>query len=97
PHRANTVDATEAAESLDELLRDSVRRRMVADVPVGVFLSGGVDSSLVTALAAEASPEVTAFTVRIGGAGFDETPYATAVARHLGVRHEIVELGEPDL
>ena len=96
-HSHQSIGAASAAETLDELLRDSVRRRIVADVPVGVFLSGGIDSSLVTALAAEASPEVTAFTVRIGGAGFDETPYATAVARHLGIRHEIVEFGEADL
>src|SRR6202035_5734173 len=60
-----------------------------------------VDSSLVTALAAEAAPDLTAFTVRIGGQGFDnsfdETPHAIAVARHLGVRHEVVELGKADL
>src|SRR4029077_9682477 len=82
-------------------LRRSVQRSVVAAVPVGVFLSGGVDSSLVTALAAEAAPDLTAFTVRIGGQGFDdsfdETPHAIAVARHLGVRHEVVELGQADL
>src|SRR5207248_4692696 len=76
---------------------DSVRRRLIADVPVGVFLSGGIDSSLVAAIAMQASPETTAFTVRIAGSGFDETPHAAAVARYLGVRHEIVELGERDL
>ncbi|HVH75908.1 MAG TPA: asparagine synthase (glutamine-hydrolyzing) [Stellaceae bacterium] len=91
------VGEGEAVERLDALLRDSVRRRVVADVPVGVFLSGGLDSSLLTALAAEASSDLTAFSVRVPGAGFDETPQAQAVARQLGVRHEIVELGEPDL
>jgi asparagine synthase (glutamine-hydrolysing) len=95
------VDRDEATEQLGELLRQSVRRSVVADVPVGVFLSGGVDSSLIAALAAEAGPDLTAFTVRVGGgaldASFDETPYAIAVARHLGLRHEIVELGAADL
>ena len=91
------VDRNEATERLAELLRQSVRRSVVADVPVGVFLSGGVDSSLITALAAEASPDLTAFTVRIGGESFDETPHAIAVARHLGVRHEVVELAGNDL
>jgi len=95
------VDRDEATEQLGELLRQSVRRSVVADVPVGVFLSGGVDSSLVAAMAAEITPDLTAFTVQVGGGvldnSFDETPHAIAVARHLGLRHEIVELGAADL
>jgi asparagine synthase (glutamine-hydrolysing) len=95
PRRA--VDQNGATERLAELLRQSVKRTTVADVPVGVFLSGGVDSSLITAFAAEASPDLTAFTVRVGGESFDEAPHAIAVARHLGVRHEVVELATNDL
>jgi asparagine synthase (glutamine-hydrolysing) len=91
------IDPNEATEQLGELLRQSVRRCVVADVPVGVFLSGGIDSSLIAALAAEASPDLTAFTVRVGGDSFDETPHAVAVARHLGLRHEVVELASDDL
>ncbi len=94
PHQ---IDPNEATDQLDELLRQSVRRCVVADVPVGVFLSGGIDSSLIAAYAAEAAPDLTAFTVRVGGHGFDETPHAVAVASHLGLRHEIVELGGGDL
>src|SRR5712691_6092764 len=92
-----SVGVGEAAERLDGLLRDSVRRRVVADVPVGVFLSGGIDSSLITALAARAAPDLTALTVRVEGESFDEVPHAIAVARHLGVRHQIVDLGPRDL
>jgi asparagine synthase (glutamine-hydrolysing) len=87
----------EAAERLDELLGASVRDRVIADVRVGVFLSGGLDSSLITAFAAKAAPDLTAFTVRIGQDSFDETPHAVEVARHLGVRHQVVELGDADL
>jgi len=87
----------EAAERLDALLDAAVRRQVVADVPLGVFLSGGLDSGLLTALAARAAPGLTAFTVRVPGQGFDETPQAASVARHIGVRHEVVALSDADL
>jgi asparagine synthase (glutamine-hydrolysing) len=87
----------EAIDRLDELIAASVRDRVVADVPVGVFLSGGLDSSLITAFARQASPDLTAFSVRIGRDGFDETPHAIEVARHLGVRHQVVGLDDADL
>jgi asparagine synthase (glutamine-hydrolysing) len=77
------------ADELERLLEDAVRRQMVADVPVGVLLSGGIDSSLVTALAARVSREpVRTFTISFPGhAGYDEAPYARAVAGHFGTRH----------
>jgi asparagine synthase (glutamine-hydrolysing) len=81
---------------MDRLLADSVRLRLMADVPVGVMLSGGIDSSLVTAMAARASSSrVKTFTITFPGYGaFDEAPHARAVAEHFGTEH--VELaGEP--
>lgn len=79
----------DAAESrLDELLRDAVGLRMVADVPVGVFLSGGTDSSVVTALMQALSPTpVQSFTIGFEGSHHDEAPLALQVARHLGTTH----------
>jgi asparagine synthase (glutamine-hydrolysing) len=94
---AHYASETETVDRLEELLSASVRDRVVADVPVGVFLSGGLDSSLITALALRASPDLTAFSVRMSEESFDETPYAIEAARHLGVSHEIVDLGASDL
>ena len=87
----------EAVNRLDALLQDAVARQCVADVPLGVFLSGGLDSSLLTAMAARLNPAITAFTVQVGGHGFDETPHAVDVARHLGVAHRVVRLGDADV
>lgn len=78
----------EAAEHLQELLADSVRMRLVSDVPLGVLLSGGVDSSTVAALAVRASSEpVKTFSISFAEASFDESAYARAVAKFLGTDH----------
>jgi asparagine synthase (glutamine-hydrolysing) len=76
-------------DELDRLLEQSVRRQLVADVPVGVLLSGGVDSSLVTAMAARVSPRtVKTFTISFPGfSGHDEAPFARLVAEHFGTEH----------
>ncbi|MCG2660374.1 MAG: asparagine synthase (glutamine-hydrolyzing) [Kiritimatiellae bacterium] len=82
-------------KQLEQLLEDAVRKQLVADVPVGVLLSGGVDSSLITAMAARVSSRpVKTFTIAFPGHGaYDDAPYARLVARHFGTEH--VELA-PD-
>ncbi len=81
-------DEREAADELNSLLRDAVAMRMVADVPLGVFLSGGIDSSLVTALMqAQAAQPVKTFTIGFAEGEYDEAKYAAAIARHLGTAH----------
>jgi asparagine synthase (glutamine-hydrolysing) len=78
----------DAAEQLRELLADSVRMRLVSDVPLGVLLSGGIDSSVVTALATRAATEtVKTFSIAFSEASFDESQYARRVAQFLGTDH----------
>jgi len=82
------LDDEALLDELDTLLEDAVRGQMVADVPVGVLLSGGVDSSLVTAMAIRASSQVQTFTIGFPGHGkLDETEHARLIARHFGTHH----------
>jgi asparagine synthase (glutamine-hydrolysing) len=81
------VDPREASAELLRLLDAAVARRLVADVPVGVFLSGGVDSTAITALAARHHPRISTFSVGFSEASFDESAYAALAARALGTDH----------
>jgi asparagine synthase (glutamine-hydrolysing) len=82
------IDEREAIDRLESLLGDAVARRMVADVPLGAFLSGGIDSSTVVALMqAHSARPVQTYTIGFHEPDHDESRYAKAVARHLGTAH----------
>jgi asparagine synthase (glutamine-hydrolysing) len=93
PH--GPVDIQELASELEQLIEDAVRHQLVADVPIGVLLSGGIDSSLITAFAARAVPSVKTFTVRFPGYGqYDETEHARLIARHYSTEHTELDARE---
>lgn len=88
PSATEAIDEQGLVEECESLLESAVGRQLVADVPVGVLLSGGVDSSLVTAMAVRHSRHVRTFSIGFPGTStFDETPHARLVARHFGTEH----------
>jgi len=90
-------DEKEAIESLESQLRLSIRQQSIADVPLGAFLSGGVDSSTIVALMqAEAKTPVQTFTIGFDNPSYNEAVYASAVAKHLGTEHNEVYLSPAD-
>lgn len=100
--RPTTGDTTpmafgDAVARLGELLDDSVRLRLISDVPVGTFCSGGVDSSLVTALAAKRKGDpVNTFSVGFDEADYDESRYATMVSKQYGTIHHELRVGNEE-
>ena len=92
-----TGSDTEMIDQLDDALSRAVAARMVADVPVGAFLSGGIDSSTIVALMQRhASWPVRTFTVGFADRSFDESSEAAAVAAHLGTDHTAVHVGDAE-
>src|SRR6202165_1479313 len=91
-HRSIEVDC----EELRSVLRESVRKELISDVPLGVFLSGGIDSSAVAATMTELGGGGESFSVGLAARSFDGCDYARQVARHLGTEHRELTL-EPDM
>jgi asparagine synthase (glutamine-hydrolysing) len=89
--RENNRPEADLVEELRHLLLQAVDRRLVSDVPLGIFLSGGIDSGLVAAAAVRQRPpeSVKAFTIGFVEKSFDESEYAATVARHLGIDHQL--------
>ena len=103
PSLAEGTGSTGSARSLDShcqellgALRESVRKELISDVPVGVFLSGGIDSSAVAAMMTQLGSEVKSFSVGFADRSFDESGYARQLAAHLGTDHHELVL-EPEM
>lgn len=84
-------------DTLANILKSSVGSQLVADVPVGAFLSGGIDSSLVTAIGVEHNPELQTFTLGFQDSELNEAPHAKRVARYLGTRHHEIYVSNSEL
>lgn len=95
--RDQIEDEGEAVSKLARVLSTAVRRQMLSDVPLGAFLSGGVDSSaIVSLMQAESARPVKTFTIGFDEAAFDESPHAAAVAGHLGTDHTKLRVTDAD-
>ena len=92
-NRGNTSELDpESVENIGKAITNSVKRQLVADVPLGVFLSGGIDSTLVAAKARALNPDLTAVTIGFDDKKFDESEKAIEYAKHLKIKHHHVEL-----
>lgn len=97
PYQPASQDEAECAEALSGLINDAVRIRLVSDVPLGAFLSGGIDSSTIVGfMSRNMSEPVQTFSIGFEDDTYDEVPYANAVAKHFGTNHH-VEVLKPDI
>ncbi|MEM8895988.1 MAG: asparagine synthase (glutamine-hydrolyzing) [Bacteroidota bacterium] len=99
PSPTGTIDDYEQAKTeLFSLLEESVKSRLVSDVPIGSFLSGGIDSSIIAGLAARYKPDLNTFSIGFKDQPyFDETSYAQLVADHFGTEHHVFSITSHDM
>jgi asparagine synthase (glutamine-hydrolysing) len=96
--RENNLSEVEAELRIMELLTESVKRRLISDVPLGVFLSGGIDSSTITALAQKEVPgKIKTFSIGFEDPSFDESKYASLASRYIGTEHHEQTMTPDDL
>jgi len=87
----------EATESIDLLLESSIKERLIADVPVGIFLSGGIDSSLIAHYAKKFDSNIKSFTIKMENDTYDESRYAKLVSDNLGIENNIAEFNNNEI
>jgi asparagine synthase (glutamine-hydrolysing) len=101
PYERNSlsnISYDDAKKNLQSLLEASVQQRLIADVPLGAFLSGGIDSSVIVGLASKHKPDLHTFSIGFRDeAFFDETEYARLVAKHFNTEHTVFSLTNDDL
>jgi asparagine synthase (glutamine-hydrolysing) len=96
--KEENLPEAEAEFEMMELLKESVKRRLISDVPLGVFLSGGIDSSAITALAQKEVPgKVKTFSIGFEDPSFDESKYASLASKHIGTEHHEQTMKPTDL
>jgi asparagine synthase (glutamine-hydrolysing) len=93
-----SIATKDAIASLDNLLTDAVQKQLVSDVPIGTFLSGGTDSSIVTALAAKvSSSKINTYSIAVTDGKINEAPYAASVAKHIGTHHHELPITQKEI
>jgi asparagine synthase (glutamine-hydrolysing) len=92
-----TVSFDKALSEFEQLFDTQVARTTRSDVPVGIFLSGGIDSSLIASAVAKSAPDTTAFTMRFSESNYDESHLAKEIAHYFGLKHTIIEVPHDNL
>lgn len=98
---SNKLDCSESDKGIEnvfsKLITDEVSKQLVSDVPIASFLSGGIDSPIITSLAHKKNKSIIAYTVKVDNKEFDESEKAKKYAQHLGVKQEVINLSTEDL